>query len=115
VKQFPTQSDSLVALKSGQIVCDVTDHSTATYNANTAKTSAGEPVYELVVDPAAPDGYQPQLTGIGVLKSNTQLRDAVQKALQALIDDGTYKTIITHYGPVPVQSAEINKGAAPGA
>jgi polar amino acid transport system substrate-binding protein len=48
--------------------------------------------------------------GMGVLKANTQLRDALQKALQALIDDGTLKTIAAHWGPVAVTSAQVNQG-----
>jgi polar amino acid transport system substrate-binding protein len=109
VKQFPSQADSLLALQAGTIDCDVTDRSTAFYNAETTMKD-NEKVFELVVDPDAPDGYDPAIIGMGVLKENTQLRDALQKALQALIDDGTLKTIAAHWGPVAVTSAEINQG-----
>ena len=50
--------------------------------------------FEVIMDPNPPSGWETQPDGIGVLKSNTGLRDAIQKALQALMDDGTYKTII---------------------
>ena len=109
VKQFPGQADALLALQGGQIACDVTDRSTAKYNAETTKEGT-ELVFELVIDPAAPDGYDPAPDGIGVLKSNTGLRDAIQKGLQALIDDGTYKTICDQWGFLPVASAQINQG-----
>ncbi len=100
-----------MAVQSGKVVGDLTDHSTAAYIAMTTDNGA---TFEVVVDPAAPTGYESQPVGIAVLKTNTGLRDALQKALQALIDDGTYKTIIDHYGLLPVQSAQINQGTASG-
>jgi polar amino acid transport system substrate-binding protein len=109
IKQFPGQADALLALQAGTIDCDVTDHSTAFYNAETTMKGT-EKVFELAIDPANPDGYDPTPVGMGVLKANTQLRDALQKALQALIDDGTLKTIAAHWGPVAVTSAQINQG-----
>jgi polar amino acid transport system substrate-binding protein len=109
VKQFPGQADALLALQAGTIDCDVTDRSTAFYNAETTEKN-GEKVFELVVDPENPDGYYPTPVGMGVLKSNTQLRDALQKALQALIDEGVLKQIADHWGPVAVTSAQINQG-----
>jgi polar amino acid transport system substrate-binding protein len=109
LKQYPSQADVLLALQGGTIDCDVTDRSTAFYNAETTLKD-NEKVFELVVDPEAPEGYHPTPIGMGVLKANTQLRDALQKALQALIDDGTLKTIAGQWGPVAVTSAEINQG-----
>jgi polar amino acid transport system substrate-binding protein len=106
---LPNQPAALLAVKSGRAVGDLTDHSTAEYN---AKTAGNGTLYEVVSDPAAPNGYVPQMVGIGILKSNTQLVTAVQKALQSLIDNGTYKTIIDKYGLLPVTSAQINAGPA---
>jgi polar amino acid transport system substrate-binding protein len=107
IMQYPDQPSALLAVQSGKVVGDLTDHSTAAY---VAQTQGGGGVFEVVADPAAPTGYEGQPVGIGVLKENTQLRDALQKALQALIDDGTYKKIIDHYGLLPVTSAQINQG-----
>ena len=109
VKQFPGQADALLALQAGTIDCDVTDRSTAFYNADTTVKN-GQKVFQLAVDPANPDGYAPTPVGMGVLKASTQLRDALQKALQALVDDGTLKTIASHWGPVPVTSSQVNQG-----
>lgn len=106
---LPNQPAALLAVKSGRAVGDLTDHSTAEYN---AKTAGGGSLYEVVADPAAPNGYAPQMVGIGILKSNTQLVTAIQKALQSLIDNGTYKTLIDKYGLLPVTSAQINAGPA---
>ena len=62
------------------------------------------------MDPTPPEGWETQPDGIGVLKSNTGLRDAIQKALQGLMDDGTYKTIVDHYGIQQWPSATVNAG-----
>jgi polar amino acid transport system substrate-binding protein len=111
VLQLPDQPSALLAVKSGRAVGDLTDHSTAEY---IAKSQGGGGVFEVVADPAAPNGYEAQLVGAGILKSNTQLVTAFQKALQACIDDGTYKQIIDKYGLLPVQSAQVNQGTSPG-
>ena len=111
VNQYDAQPDALTALQSGKTIADLTDNSTAAY---IAATTQGGSLFEVVVDSANPHGYLPLIDGIGVLKDNTQLRDAIQKALQVLIDNGTYTTIIEHYGLLPVAKAEINQGTDPG-
>ena len=45
-------------------VGDLTDHSTASYIAETTNNGA---TFEVVVRPGAPDGYEPQLVGIGIV------------------------------------------------
>jgi len=112
INQYPDQPSALLAVQSGKVVGDLTDHSTAAYIAMTTDNGA---TFEVVADPAAPSGYDSQPVGAGVLKTNTALRDTLQKALQGLIDDGTYKTIIDHYGLLPVTAAQINQGTASGA
>jgi polar amino acid transport system substrate-binding protein len=107
INQYPDQPSALLAVKSGKAVGDLTDHSTAEY---IAQSQGGGNDFDVVADPAAPNGYDPQLVGAAILKTNTQLRDAYQKALQALIDDGTYKQIIDKYGLLPVTSAQVNQG-----
>jgi polar amino acid transport system substrate-binding protein len=81
--------------------------------AYTVKTAEDGAAYEIVVDPAAPSGYAPSIIGGPVLKSNTELRDAIQKALQALIDDGTYAKILAQYGleGSAVDAAQVNQGS----
>jgi polar amino acid transport system substrate-binding protein len=111
INQYDDQPTALTALQSGRTVCDVTDSSTAAYNA--INTGAGE-TFEVVVDPENPTGLDPTIVGIAVLKEDTQLRDAIQQALQILIDNGTYATIIGNYGLTPVTAAEINKGTSSG-
>ena len=48
--------------------------------------------------------------GIAVKKGNTQLAEAVQKAVQKLMDDGTYMKILKHWGVEAgaIDKAEIN-------
>jgi len=111
VSEFPDQPAALLAVQSGKIVADLTDSSTAGYIAVTTDNGA---TFEVVMDAKPPTGWETQPDGIGVLKSNTGLRDAIQTALQGLMDDGTYKTIIGHYGIQPLDKATINAGTQPG-
>jgi polar amino acid transport system substrate-binding protein len=111
VSEFPDQPAALLAVQSGKVVCDLTDSSTGGYVALTTDDGA---TFEIVMDANPPSGWETQPDGIGVLKSNTGLRDAIQKALQALMDDGTYKTIINHYGIQPIDKATVNVGTQPG-
>jgi len=107
---LPNQPAALLAVTSGRAVGDLTDHSTASYIAQT--TNNGN-TFEVVSDPAAPNGYDPQIVGIGIVAKNTQLLNTVQAALQKLIDEGAYQKIIAKYGLLPVQSAQINQGGKP--
>ena len=104
---LPNQPAALLAVTSGRAVGDLTDHSTASYIAQT--TNNGN-TFEVVTDPNAQNGYDPQIVGIGIVAKNTQLIDTVQKALQSLIDEGAYGKIIAKYGLLPVDSAMINQG-----
>ena len=101
---------AVLAVTSGRAVGDLTDHSTASY---IAKTTNNGNSYEVVADPAAPNGYDPQLVGIGIVATNTALLNTVQKALQDLITNGTYQQIVAKYGLLPVTSAQINQGSKP--
>jgi len=107
---LPNQPAALLAVTSGRAVADLTDHSTASYIAQT--TNNGN-TFEVVSDPSAPQGYDPQLVGIGMVAKNTGLINAVQKALQDLIDQGAYQKIVGKYGLIPVQSSQINQGSKP--
>jgi polar amino acid transport system substrate-binding protein len=110
VLALPNQPAAFLAVTSGRAVGDLTDHSTAVYN---AKTINNGNTWQVVVDPAAPKGYQPTLVGIGIVASNTALVTTVQKALQDLINDGNYQKIVASYGLTPVTSAQINLATKP--
>jgi len=74
-----------------------------------AKAGNGE-YFEVVNDPAAPSGYDAGFVGIAILKSNTALRDAIQAAVQSLIDDGQYSALLEKWNMSSnaVSSASIN-------
>ena len=107
ILSLPNQPAALLAVTSGRAVGDLTDHSTAS---NIAMTTKNGQTFEVVSDPSAPTGYDPQLVGIGIVAKNAPLLNTVQKALQALIDEGAYQKIIAKYGLLAVQSAQINQG-----
>ena len=105
ILSLPGQPEALLAVKSNRAVADLTDFSTA------LDIEIKNPdIFEVVRDPAAP--YAPQMDGIGMLTKNTQLVDTMQKALQALIDEGSYQKIVAAWGFVPVDSATVNAGPA---
>jgi polar amino acid transport system substrate-binding protein len=101
--------EGLLAIKGGRAVAQITDHSQAEYIANS--TTAGQS-FEVLSDPAAPHGYAPAIVGIGIAKNDPQLVTAVQKALQALITDGSYQKIIGKYGLIGVDSALTDQATA---
>lgn len=107
ILSLPGQPEALLAVKSNRAVADLTDFSTAL---GIAETTNNGNTFEVVKDPAAP--YAPQMDGIGILTKNTQLVDTMQKALQALIDEGSYQKIVAAWGFVPVESATVNAGPA---
>jgi polar amino acid transport system substrate-binding protein len=107
ILSLPGQPEALLSVKSNRSVADLTDFSTAVGIAST--TNNGN-TFEVVKDPAAP--YAPQMDGIGMLTTNKQLVDTMQKALQALMDDGTYQKIVAAWGFVPLDSAQVNAGPA---
>ncbi|WP_443217781.1 ABC transporter substrate-binding protein [Saccharothrix sp. CCNWYY140] len=78
-------------LRTGRVAAILNDLPTAVYVAKTA----GDGQFFEVVD-AAPINGGPY--GIGVNKSTPELATAIQKALQALIDDGTYRKIMDKWG-----------------
>jgi polar amino acid transport system substrate-binding protein len=74
-----------------------------------AKAGDGE-YFEVVNDAAAPNGYDAGFVGIAILKKDTALRDAIQAALQSLIDDGQYATLLEKWNMASnaVSSASVN-------
>ncbi|MGA3035998.1 MAG: ABC transporter substrate-binding protein [Vulcanimicrobiaceae bacterium] len=73
-----------------------------------AKTAGGGTIFDVVMGKE----YQPVPLGIGVMKSNVALRDELQKALRAIIADGTYKKILESYG---VANGAVSEPAINGA
>jgi polar amino acid transport system substrate-binding protein len=109
VSELPTENDALVAVRAGKAVADVLDAAPAEYS---AKTAGNGSQFEVVHDPANPTGYAPVYTGIGVLKKDQDLTKALQAALQALVEDGTYKKLLEKYNltSYAIDSVKVNRG-----
>ncbi|MGW5280305.1 ABC transporter substrate-binding protein [Streptomyces collinus] len=109
IQTFPKDSDAQLALRSGKVVAQVLTKPAAGW---TAKTADAGKAFDLVEDPAAPGGYNASPNGIAVSKRLPELSTAIQKALQALIDDGTLKKIYDKYGVASIAVKEATKNAA---
>ena len=105
ILSFDRETEAMLQVKNGRAVAGMQDYPVATYN---ARTSGGGNDFEVV-------GEQIQAgpLGIALAKDNTGLRDAIQKALQAIIDDGTYGKLIDKYQtPLgAIDSATVNAGS----
>lgn len=85
---FPKDTDALQQLQIGQVDAYGTTLETAAYYIGKAPNTfevAGQPFGQI-------------LTGIGVVKTNTVLTNAIQTALNALKANGTYLQILTQFG-----------------
>jgi polar amino acid transport system substrate-binding protein len=76
---------------------------------DSARKAGNGEYFEVVNDPANPV-YDAGLVGIAILKKDSGLRDAIQAALQSLIDDGQYATLLDKWSMSAngVSSATIN-------
>lgn len=109
IQTFPKDSDAQLALRSGKVVAQVLTKPAAGW---VAKTADDGKAFDLVEDPAAPGGYNASPNGIAVSKQLPELTDAIQKALQALLDDGTVTKIYDKYGVASIAVKEATKNAA---
>jgi polar amino acid transport system substrate-binding protein len=110
VTELPSDLDAQTALRAGKSDAYVADAVVAEYVA--ATTDDGE-AFDVVRDPENPAGFDPVYSGIGILKGDTELVDAIQQALQALIDEGTYQRVLerNNISAYAVESAAVNQGA----
>jgi polar amino acid transport system substrate-binding protein len=101
-----TDTDALQQLKIGRSDADMNDFPVAAYN---AQTSGGGNDFEV-----AGQQFQSAPYGIAIAKTNTQLRDAVQAALKAIIADGTYDKILATWQVTSgaLKTAQINGGTS---
>ena len=107
VLTYPKDSDALLAIKSGKAVADLVQLPTGV-----ADVAAQSNSFEIAKDPAAPNGYNPSTIGIGMVKADSQLRDAISQALQSLVADGSYAKLLDKYGlgAAAVTTVQINLG-----
>jgi polar amino acid transport system substrate-binding protein len=101
VLRFDTDPKALLQVKQGRAVADLNDFPVAAYNV------AQGTDFEVVGEQIEAGPY-----GIAVRKADTQLRDALQKAMQAIIDDGTYAAIMKmwHVEAGAVKTVTLNGG-----
>jgi polar amino acid transport system substrate-binding protein len=106
VLRFEKDSDALQQVKIGRVAADLEDFPVAAYN---AKTSGGGADFDVVAGQVGSVG----LYGIAVPSSATQLRDVLQAALKAIIQDGTYDGILKQWGVTAgaVTAATVNGGS----
>jgi polar amino acid transport system substrate-binding protein len=104
--QYAQPSDARLQVQTGHVAAFLGNTPVMVY---LAKTAGDGTIFDVVRG----HEYQPVPLGIGVAKANTALRDALQKSLDALIADGTYRKILEKHGVESgaVTSATINGGA----
>ncbi|MET8077107.1 ABC transporter substrate-binding protein [Streptomyces sp. NPDC005303] len=105
LQTFDTDPEALLRLKQGASVADLNDFPVAAYN---AKTSGGGKDFEVVGDQIEAGPY-----GIAVSKDNTQLRDALQAAMSAIIKNGDYAKVMQKWNVADgaVTESKINGGS----
>lgn len=105
VTATPSDSQNQTQLRTGRVDAILNDLPTAVYISQTA--GDGEYFETVDQDPINGGPY-----GIGLNKEDTALRDAIQQALQQLIDDGTYGEILEAWDVTSgaVDQATVNGG-----
>ncbi|PKV87797.1 ABC transporter substrate-binding protein [Streptomyces sp. TLI_146] len=105
LQTFDTDPEALLRLKQGASVADLNDFPVAAYN---AKTSGDGKDFEVAGEQIEAGPY-----GIGVSKGNTQLQEALQAALNAIIKSGEYQKILEKWNVTDgaVTEAKINSGS----
>ena len=104
IEAFDNDAEAQTRLKAGGAVADLNDFPVAAY---AAKTSGGGNDFEVVGEQIDAGPY-----GIAVAKDNTELRDALKDALDAIIKNGEYDKVLEKWGVEDgaVTEATINAG-----
>lgn len=97
-------TDTITQLQTKRSDAVITDYPVAVYNEQTAGDGN---LFEVTGDQIDAAPY-----GIAIKKSNDQLRDAIQKALQAIIDNGEYEKVLKKWNAEAggVKKATVNAG-----
>ncbi|MPY62245.1 ABC transporter substrate-binding protein [Streptomyces spongiae] len=104
IEAFDNDQQAQTRLRSGGANAGSSDFPVAAY---AVKTSGGGKDFELVGEQVEAAPY-----GIAIAKSNTELRDAIKAALDAIIANGEYDKIIQKWGVADgaVKEATLNGG-----
>jgi polar amino acid transport system substrate-binding protein len=106
IKNFKTNADALLQVRTGRAVAILIDYPPAAHLATDARTRS---YYQL----ASTVQYEPGLVGLAVAKDNTRLRDALHAALDSLIRSGRYTELLQRWGLMhgALTSSSINAGS----
>ncbi|TXS56869.1 ABC transporter substrate-binding protein [Streptomyces sp. t39] len=104
IEAFDTDAEAQTRVKSGGAVADLNDYPVA---AHIAKTAGGGDDFEVAGGQTDAGPF-----GIAVNKDDTQLRDALKDALNAIIENGEYKKVLEKWDVTnsAVTEATINAG-----
>jgi polar amino acid transport system substrate-binding protein len=104
IEAFDNDQQAQTRLRSGGADAGSSDFPVAAY---AVKTSGGGKDFELVGEQVEAAPY-----GIAVAKNDTQLRDALQAAMNAIIENGEYQKILEKWGAEDgaIEEATINGG-----
>ena len=99
--QVPDDPEAIQTMKSGRADAYLVNTLAGSY-----ATTKGDVTGFVVI----PGVYDPVYAGMIFPKDSTQLRDAIQATLQAMMDDGTYLEIMKKYGVenTAIDTAKIN-------
>ncbi|MFI9807404.1 ABC transporter substrate-binding protein [Streptomyces sp. NPDC052301] len=103
IESFDNDTEAQTRVKSGGAVAGVNDYPVAV---DLARKADGGKAFEVVGEQVDAGPF-----GIAVNKDNKQLTSALQAAVGAIIEDGTYKKILEKWG---AQSGAIDKAAVNG-
>lgn len=105
IEDFATNPEAETRMRSKGADVVSADYPVAAYS---VKTSGGGNYFEIVGDQVEAGPY-----GIAVAKDNNELRDALQAAVQAIIDNGEYEKIIKKWGVEDgaITEAKVNGGS----
>ena len=105
LQTFDTDPEALLRLKQGASAADLNDFPVAAYN---AATSGGGKDFEVVGEQIDAGPY-----GIAVRKSDTELRDAIKAAMDAIMKNGEYQKILEKWNVSEgaLKEATINGGS----
>jgi len=105
IEKYDTDAQAQTRVKAGGAVADLNDTPVAAY---IAQTSGNGKDFQVAGGPADAGPF-----GIALDKSNTQLRDALQAAVNAIIADGSYTKVLDKWNATSgaISQAAINGGS----
>jgi polar amino acid transport system substrate-binding protein len=105
IQAFDTDAEAQTRVKAGGAVADLNDTPVAAY---IAQKSGNGKDFDVAGSPADSGPF-----GIAVDKGNVQLRDALKAAMDAIIADGTYSSVLEKWNATTgaISSAAINGGS----